>query len=158
MFRTISILFISLLISPALRAQWLADGDVISALSLHANRSNVKVSTTLGEAIIFSRTDGSVNVLQGFQRDRTTLLTQVYDVQSPEIQVTVYPNPCQQEFRVESAAPLQNLKCYALDGRLMAHWPVVEERYFISHLPKGIYILSAQLQAQEITIQTLIIQ
>jgi hypothetical protein len=125
---------------------------------LHAERPKVKVSTTFGEAVIFGRTDGPVRALQGFQRNRTELLTRVFQPKQDALQVKVYPNPCHTDFQIEMASPYTDLKCYHLDGRLMAHWPQAEERYLIAHLPKGIYVLRARIGLVEQTLQTLIIQ
>lgn len=141
-----------------LYAQWVADGQVISVLGLKASRPNVKVSSTLGEAIIFGQKDGPLRALQGFQRDRTSLLTNVFEVRNPSIPSKLYPNPCRDAFYLETEKPFRYLKCYSLDGRLMAEWPSAEGRYIVSHLPKGIYILRARMAMHEQTLQTLIIQ
>jgi hypothetical protein len=156
--RQLSLVLLIFCSTMALSAQWMADGQVISALGLKANRSNVNVSSTLGEAVIFGRKDGPLRALQGFQRDRMSLLTNVFQINTPSIPSKVYPNPCREGFYLETAKPVSYLRCYSLDGRLMAHWPASEDRYVVSHLPKGIYILRARIALQELTLQTLIIQ
>ncbi|GEM_PF-2565563 len=158
MMRTLGFIFISIFIGTPLIAQWQVDGQVISALGLAADRRNINVNSTLGEAIIYSKTGGDVKVLQGFQRNRNALLTRVFQPVDPSFEILAYPNPCDHEFRIISSIGYKSLNCYSMDGRLIAHWPVVQDRYSTSHLPKGMYILRAQIQYREIAIQTLIIQ
>lgn len=154
-----SLILIFLLFSTlSASAQWLVDGEVISALGLHAERPKIKISTTFGEAVIFGRTDGPVLALQGFQRNRSEVLTNIFQPKHSELQVKVYPNPCHLDFQIEIAVPYSDLKCYHMDGRLMAHWPQAQERYPIAHLPKGVYVLRARTGLYEQTLQTLIIQ
>lgn len=141
-----------------LTAQWLADGQVVSALGLSADRPNIKISSTLGEAVIFGRTDGALRGSQGFQRERGAMLTQLFQVRNPGLPVRLYPNPCREAFYLETSEPIRHIRCYAMDGRLMAHWPQAQDRYTVSHLPKGIYILRGHSHQQEWTLHTLIIQ
>jgi hypothetical protein len=71
-----------------------------------------------------------------------------------KIDVKVYPNPTNDNFRIESVVEIENVSIYSLDGKLMKTIPYSNgEKIDISNYNAGIYLVKVASEGRFNTIR-----
>ena len=67
--------------------------------------------------------------------------------------ISVYPNPATSVLNIDSKAQIQSIKLTDASGKLIIHNKSKEfnKQVQIEHLPKGVYILTVELENETIT-------
>lgn len=64
--------------------------------------------------------------------------------QAENNQFTVYPNPAQESFSIQSDVPVERLSLMDLQGRTVQNWPASDVYSIPNHVGNGVYVLQVQ--------------
>jgi len=118
--------------------------EVISANGEFYSNSAGQLSTTLGEPVISTVSNGTNTLTQGFQQTKITI-TGIEDFQT-NFEIHVYPNPVSSFITVKMDELKENisLSIYTVEGKVLLINPLIgsETKLNIESFAKGNYFLN----------------
>lgn len=136
------LLFISLFFLPNAQAQLKVTNTLMASASYSTERPNISIANSFGETFIFSNSTGAIYYNQGFHNSEIKSLVSINDEASSIHQVSIYPNPVQNEIFIKSEVRFQSLKIMAFDGQLIKSDTISEGQSInVSELDSGLYLI-----------------
>jgi len=80
------------------------------------------------------------------QDDFTSIVLSAANYQHRKDEITIYPNPVSDEFKIETDRNILNTIIYDMKGCLVKRYAGKESSLDMAYLQKGIYIISIQLE------------
>ncbi len=105
--------------------------EVISTQGDSYQGTNASIDYTIGEPIIFTGTDGSNSLTQGFHQTKWDYAS--IDIHNAEFEANVYPNPVENTLTIESEDfNGKNYAIYDATGRIVSEGDLENEKTQIS--------------------------
>ncbi len=122
--------------------------EVVSANGNFYANSAGQLSTTLGEPVISTTTNGTNTLTQGFQQTQITV-TGIEDLQT-DFEMNIYPNPVSNFITIKIKELKENilLTIYTVEGKVVINRPltVTETKLDVGSFAKGNYFLNVTQQ------------
>lgn len=133
-------IFISLSITLSLSAQ-----QIITAAGDAPKTSTSSLQWTVGQIVTGSETDGTTYLFQGYQQS-TIIVSDIYENDSLDYALKVYPNPVNSLLTIEVGKQGQFVlvaKLFSVSGKEYSHFEIKDHKHIIDlyEFSSGTYIL-----------------
>ena len=115
---------------------------LMSSASYSTERPKISIANSFGETFIFSSTSEKVYYNQGFHNSEINTLVATIDVTDTKTDVSIYPNPVQNEIFINSSTEFERANIYSIDG-LLIQSNILSKNASIDvfNLHNGLYII-----------------
>ncbi len=116
---------------------------VVATAGDYYNYSNISISWTLGEPVIETISNGSNILTQGFQQSKLSA-SEIYTVDSKNININVFPNPAQEFVTIKTYGNKEmHFQLTDINGKSIKEENINSDNTNVSlkELPRGIFLL-----------------
>ena len=133
-----------LLLATSLFSQSQLVNQVFAVSGIDGQVGSTLISSTVGQPVIGTLSDGSNFLTQGFQQNFGPLSTSTWDQLELQTNVTVFPNPTIGPFRLTIDQPLYNVRYEVrnLYGHLVNHVRISDDHFDLRDVPTGMYFVT----------------
>lgn len=137
--------------------------DVQSSAGISNTSGTIILSSTIGEPMDITLTDGNEWLIQGFEQPLYDTSVATFTIENKSIKISIYPNPTSGPLQINLDSQLDNLRLsldiFNIAGQSMMYETMLNQFHTIdmSHLPAATYLLRIRNPKGEI-IQTFKIQ
>ena len=115
---------------------------LMSSASYSTESPKISIANSFGEPFIFSSTSGIVYYNQGFHNSEINTLVATIDISEVKNEVTIYPNPVQNEIFIDSKTEFKKADIFSLEGLLIQSiYLRKNEPIEVMSLQNGLYII-----------------
>ncbi len=116
--------------------------EVISSYGLSSSNANGSIDATLGEVVISTQNDGTIQLTQGFHQTKLAVLA--VDNLDSNFKISIYPNPSSNVFYLDLVDPTDiHYKIFSINGRLLLENDLKfsSNQINLDQIKNGIYFL-----------------
>lgn len=133
----------------SITAQIKASSQVISSVGMASQNLGLRANATVGEVVIFSQSQNTFYVGQGFQNTELIKIVSAKDPFKLPQSIKLYPNPAHNLIFIDSEEEVEALSIINNSGYLINIQHQKTDKYFdISFLKEGIYYLNIKFYNQ----------
>lgn len=115
---------------------------LMSSASYSTERPKISIANSFGEPFIFSSKSGGVYYNQGFHNSEINILVATVDITKGKKEVTIYPNPVQNEIFINSKTEFNRADIFSIEGLLIQSiYLRKNEPIEVMSLQNGLYII-----------------